>query len=367
MTDANGLQATIRHRVHAGLTLDVDLRLGAELGVLFGPSGAGKTSLARLIAGLLVPDDGLIRVGEAVLFDSTRRINLPLRTRRVGYVFQHNVLFPHLDVAANLRYGLHGWPSTEARARMDEVATLCGIDHLRQRAVGTLSGGERQRVGLARAIAPRPRILICDEPVSALDLDARYRLLHRLRQIQRAESIPVLLITHAVDEALTFGDRLWLLDHGQIQASGAPHDVLGELSERHWLAASHLQNVCTGVVTGHDPATQATTILLDGGPPLILSALDQPVGSPVVVRIDAEEIVLALGPVGPLSARNQLAATIDRIIVHDTAAEVIVRVGDLRWVVGIIAATVRSLDLKVGDPVTLILKARSCRLLTDRG
>ncbi len=361
------LEAAIRRQIHQGLTVDVSISMGRELGVLFGASGAGKTSTLAMIAGLQTPDEGTIEVGGISFFDRARSLNLRLRDRQVGYVFQHDVLFPHLDVEANLRYGLKGFSPSRIEARVIEVCELCGIHPLIRRRIATLSGGERQRVGLARAIAPRPRLLLCDEPVSAIDLGARYRLLSQLKEIQRIEAIPVLLVTHAVDEALTFGDRLFLLDQGRVAAHGRPDEVLAELSSRSDLNESRLRNVFAGVVARHDLPSRSTTILLTGGPSLVVSSVDRPIGAPIFVRVDSEEIVLARGPLGPLSARNLIPGTIDRIVIHDTNAEVAVRVDDLLWMVGIIEASARSLDLKVGDEVKMIIKARSCRPLIETG
>ena len=365
MMPTNTLDVVVRRRIHPGLEVAVSLQLGAELGVLFGPSGAGKTSTLQMIAGLLTPEHGSIRVGDRVLFDQGRRYACKLRKRRVGYVFQHDVLFPHLDVGQNLRYGLHDWAPAAARARVAEIADLCGVESLLRRRVQTLSGGERQRVGLARAIAPRPELLLCDEPVSALDIDARYRLLSRLRQVQRSAAIPILLVTHAVDEALTFGDRLFVLEAGRITLDGRPEAVLAELARRAYLNSSRLQNIFAGVVLDHDPTSQATRLALDGGPTLIIPLIDRPLGASVLVRIDSEEIVLARGELGPLSARNRIAGTIEQILRHGNVADVAVRVGDLTWMVGIIAPTIGALDLKMGDRVELIIKARSCRPLLD--
>ena len=361
MSEGPGLSVAVRRRVHTGLQLDVELAIGPELAVLTGPSGAGKTTLLRLIAGLERPDAGVIRAGDVVLTATDQGIHRPLRDRRVGYVFQHDLLFPHLDVAGNLRYGLRGRSRPEIEARVAAVGDLFGIGALLHRRVGTLSGGERQRVGLARAVAPRPRVLLCDEPVSALDLDARYLLLTRLREVQRAEAIPVLLVTHALDEALAFGDRLFLLDAGRIVAAGAPHQVFGNRPARSLLDPARLRNVFAGVVAGHDRTSRSTTILLAGGPPLIVAEVDQPVGARVFVRVNSDDIVLARGPIGTVSAQNLLTGTVERIIEHDTAAEVAIRVQDLVWMVGIIGGTIRALDLQIGVPVQLIIKARSCR------
>ncbi|HEU5118728.1 MAG TPA: ATP-binding cassette domain-containing protein, partial [Isosphaeraceae bacterium] len=182
----NALRVQVEKSVHPSLKLQVNFEMGAECAILFGTSGAGKTTLLRLIAGLQRPDSGHLALGSSVWFDHDRRIHVPLRNRHVGMIFQDDLLFPHLNVAANLRYGLKGWPRAEADSRLNQVATLCQVEHLLARRPETLSGGERQRVGLARALAPRPRLLLADEPVSALDLPTRNALVDRLRVIQRS-------------------------------------------------------------------------------------------------------------------------------------------------------------------------------------
>ena len=200
----------------SGFKIQIAIKLGAEPGILFGASGAGKSSILRLIAGLDRPDSGHVRLGDRTLFDSTTKVNLSLRSRHIGIIFQDDLLFPHLDVAANIRFGLKGRPHVESSSRLTEVAGLCGVAHLLTRRTETLSGGERQRVGLARALAPRPGLLLCDEPVSALDLAARDVLVDRLRDVQRTESIPVLYVTHSPSEAVALGSRLFLLDGGEM-------------------------------------------------------------------------------------------------------------------------------------------------------
>ena len=213
MSEPNSiLDVRLIRRIHAGLTVDVTLRLGTEIGVLFGPSGSGKTSILRLITGLSRPDQGYVRLGETMLFDATRGIDEPLRLRRIGMIFQDDLLFPHLNVADNIRFGLREKNRAQRQSRLAEIALLCGVEHLLDRRPSTLSGGERQRVGLARTLAPRPRILLCDEPVSALDLPNRQTLIERLRAVQHSEGIPVLYVTHSPAEAVTVGTRLFLLD-----------------------------------------------------------------------------------------------------------------------------------------------------------
>ena len=230
MTDplSDVLDVQLAHRVHPGLSLNIGLRLGREIGVVFGRSGAGKTTLLRLIAGLTTPHAGHVKFDGTTLFNTAQRINQPLRHRRISMIFQDDCLFPHLNIAANVRFGLKGWPPEQANARLAEVAALCGVEHLLERRPETLSGGERQRVGLARSLAPRPRLLLCDEPVSALDLANRHALLERLRAVQRAEGIPMLYVTHSPAEAIALGRRLFLLEE---EAGLWPRD-------RHWTCSA---------------------------------------------------------------------------------------------------------------------------------
>ena len=359
------LNVRVIRRVHPGLVLDVALELGPECGVVFGPSGAGKTTLLRLIAGLARPEAGSVRLGDDVLFDSERRIDRPLRARRIGVIFQDDLLFPHLSVAGNIRFGLRGWPRTEADARLAEVAALCGVQALLGRRPATLSGGERQRVGLARALAPRPRLLLCDEPVSALDLEGRYALVERLRRAQEAERVPVLYVTHSPAEAIALGSRLFLLAGGEVVDRGPPLDVLAAPRRGPAPRLEGLRNVVRGVVAGHDPGDGQTRIDLAGGPTLLVPLTGRPVGQAVAVGVRADDILLALGPIAGLSARNRIAATVGRIVAHGPEAEVLVRTGSITWIVSVVAPAVGELRLQPGAEVHMIVKARSCHILGE--
>jgi molybdate transport system ATP-binding protein len=361
------LDVRLVHRVHAALTLEITLGLGREIGVVFGPSGAGKTTLLRLIAGLATPDSGHVRLEGEALFDAAARVDRPLRRRRVGMIFQDDWLFPHLSVAANIRFGLKGWPRDQAGARLAEVAALCGVERLLDRRPMTLSGGERQRVGLARALAPRPRLLLCDEPVSALDLANRHALLDRLRAIQHAEAIPVLYVTHSPAEAIALGSRLFLLEQGKIVTEGPPLDVLSRARQPAASSISFegVRNVFPARIESHAPEHGASRLQLDDGPELIVPFLDRPPGSRLLVAIRADDILLARRPTGGLSARNQIAGTIERIVPHGPEAEAIVRTGGLAWIVSLVAPAVEQLELKPGASVHLIIKARSCHIMGE--
>lgn len=364
MSGPAGLDVRAVRRIHGGLALDVALRLGAECGVVFGPSGAGKTSLLRLIAGLDRPDSGHVRLDGRPLFDADRRIDRPLRDRRVGMIFQDDLLFPHLAARGNIAFGLAGRPRGEAEARLAEVAGLCGVLHLLDRPPATLSGGERQRVGLARALAPRPHLLLCDEPVSALDLDARFALIERLRAVQRAEAIPVLYVTHSPAEAVALGARLFLLEGGRIVAEGDP---LETLARRRPGPAEGLRNVVAGRVAGHDPAGGETLIRLgeagEDGPMLVIPSVDRPIGSALAVAVRSDDILLARGPLAGLSARNRIEGVVERVVARGPEAEAVVRTGPVRWIVGVVASAVAALELQPGTRVQVVIKARSCHPL----
>lgn len=359
MSEPPKLDVRLTRRVHSRLTIEAALRLASECGVVFGPSGAGKTSLLRAIAGLDRPDSGRVTIGDHTIFDASRRANVPLRGRRIGMIFQDDRLFPHLSVARNIGFGLSAWSRREASSRIEEMAGLCGVAHLLTRDPATLSGGERQRVGLARALAPRPRLLLCDEPVSALDLDARFALIERLRTLQRAEAIPVLYVTHSPAEAVALGSRLFLLDTGRIVDEGEPLDVLA----RRDCLGDELRNIVPASVAGHDPTTGETFLRLgDGdGPVLIVPHASAPVGQRLAVAIRADDILLALGPIAQLSARNRIAGTVERLIAHGSEREVLVRTGPVVWIVSVVASATAALDLRPGTEVQLIIKARSCR------
>jgi molybdate transport system ATP-binding protein len=359
------LEVQVVRRVHATLSLDVSLRLGCEIGVVFGPSGAGKTTLLRLISGLTTPEAGRVCLGGTILFDAERRINQPLRRRRIGMIFQDDLLFPHLNVAANIRFGLKGWERDRARARLAEVASLCGVERLMERMPATLSGGERQRVGLARALAPRPGLLLCDEPVSALDLANRHALLEHLRAVQRALDIPMLYVTHSPAEAIALGTRLFLLEQGRIVADGPPLDVLSAVGRATAspIAWEGIRNVFPARLVDHEPESSATRLRLDHGPDLIVPFLDYPRETRLLVAIRADDILLACQPLGGLSARNQIRGRVERIIRHGPEAEVIVDTDGLTWIVSVVAPAVLQLTLAPGASVCLVVKARSCQIL----
>jgi molybdate transport system ATP-binding protein len=361
------LEVRLVRRIHDGLRLDIRMGLGNQIGVLFGASGSGKTSLLRMITGLDRPDQGFLRIGDRVLFDSARRLDEPLRRRRIGMIFQDDLLFPHLRVRDNIGFGLSGRSRFEREARVREVGTLCGVEDLLDRLPLTLSGGERQRVGLARTLAPRPRLLLCDEPVSALDLPNRQTLIERLRAVQSAEGIPVLYVTHSPAEAILLGSRMFLLEGGVIRSEGPPLDVLTGLGGAPVLHLEGVRNRFPASVEDHTPEHGVTRLRLAGGPILTVPSLQAPPGTLVVVEVRADDILLALAAIPGLSAQNLIEGTIERVVVHGSEAEVLVRTGDVTWIVSIVAPAVAQLGLTSGMFIHLIIKARSCHVRVNNG
>ena len=359
------LLVEVSRRVHAKLTLDASLSLGSECGVLFGSSGAGKTTLLRLIAGLETPDRGRIRLGDDVLYDSDAKLDRPLRRRGIGMIFQDDLLFPHMNVAANIRYGLKGRGRAEADARLAEIASLCGVESLLDRSPTTLSGGERQRVGLARALAPRPRLLLCDEPFSALDVMNRHILVERLKTIQQVEAVPILYVTHSPAEAVALGTQLFWVSEGRIVARGNPLDVLASSHVKGTTRLNGIRNLIRGRLEPPDQAGESRLRLgLDEQTVLVIPAVsDHPPGAELTVEVRADDILLGCRAVSGLSARNVIPGVVERLVPHGDETEVLVQTGSVTWISSVVNSAVDLLGLEPGTAVNMIIKARSCRVL----
>jgi len=206
--------------------------LGAEISltpgftILFGPSGAGKSTLLDCLAGLLRPDDGHIHINGQTLFDSAKAINVPPAQRGVAYVFQRAALFPHLSVEENVSYGLAHLRADEREQKVAAVLDIFRISALRRRMPREISGGEQQRVALARSLVTQPRVLLLDEPLSALDAKIKRKILDDLLAWNHARPIPILYVTHSHAESLALGGRMIRLDQGSVVAEGTPAEVL---------------------------------------------------------------------------------------------------------------------------------------------
>lgn len=363
------LRVRVARAIHPSLRVEADFSVADECVVLFGASGAGKSSMLRLIAGLDRPDQGRIELAGEVLFDSATKVNRPLRDRGVGMVFQNPLLLPHRTVEGNIRFGLSRLGRKQADERLGHVAKLFGVEHLLSRKPQTLSGGELQRVSLARALAPGPRLLLADEPFSALDLGSRLRLGEELKRVRREEGVPMLLVTHSPAEAVALGDRMLVVDSGRLVADGPPLEVLAawrpggrSTLDRPGLG---LRNVWRARIAGPTADGLATRLDLPGGPELIVPIQDAPKGKEVLLEIRSDDILLARGPVDGLSARNLLPGRVERVVRHGPEAEVVARTGEIEWIVSVVETAVGTLMLRPGEEVTLVIKARSCRVFEE--
>ena len=211
----------------ADFTLQVDEELNRQVTALFGPSGAGKTSLLDLIAGLRQPGSALIQLGDSVLTDTTRGVNRPVRLRQVGYVPQDLALFPHLSVRRNVLYGHKPEAENSPLFRVANVVRILEIEPLLGRDIAHLSGGEKQRVALARALLSSPRLLLLDEPLSSLDLKLKGQILPFLKRVRSEFPLPILYVTHSTEEVTALCDEVLMLERGRIVRRGTPEEVFG--------------------------------------------------------------------------------------------------------------------------------------------
>jgi len=289
-------------------TLDVDLQLPARgVTALFGPSGCGKTTVLRALAGL-ERAHGHVVVGETVWQDDARALFVPTHQRPIGYVIQEAALFPHLNVRRNLNYGLRRVAPAQRHIPFDQAIALLGIGHLLERAPATLSGGERQRVAIARALLTSPRLLLMDEPLAALDGARKAEILPYLERLHGELAMPIVYVTHAMDEVARLADHLVLMEAGRVRAAGP----LAELLTRTDLAlgaADEAGVVLHARVLAHDVPYGLSHLGVDGAA-LWVGAVAHPVGTLVRVRVLARDISVVRSAPSDSSILNVLPVTL---------------------------------------------------------
>lgn len=347
----------IARRRQGAFTLDLGLKAGMGVTALFGPSGSGKTSVINMVAGLARPDEGRIAVDGKVLFDSATGIDLPPEKRRLGYVFQESRLFPHLSVQGNLTFGMNRVPPGERRVEFDDVVAVLGIGHLLDRRPAKLSGGEKQRVAIGRALLASPRILLMDEPLAALDSQRKAEILPFIAGLSRRFGIPILYVSHAMDEVLALADTLVLMDEGKAAAIGAVEELLARPELRPQTGRYDAGAVIAATVAGHDSTYGLTRLAFAGGM-LTAGAMDLPVGSQVRVRIHARDVALAIDAPQRVSVRNILPCAVASV--HEAAnhvVDVLLDCGGTRLWSQITAQAQAHLALVPGMRVTAMIKA----------
>ncbi len=352
----------------SGFMLNVDIYFPPGVTVLFGASGSGKTLTLKSIAGLVRPDSGMIKIGEETLFDSGQRINLPIRRRRAGYVFQHLALFPHLDALANVEFPVTHLARAERRALALDLLRKFGVGHTAQRLPRNISGGEAQRVALARALATNPRFLLLDEPLSALDEVVKLEIIGDLKKMNSEMRLPIVYVTHSRDEALALGERAYVFERGRVVAAGEPVEVFGAPVKASIARLTGVENIFDGIVISRD-ASGGTMVVELGESVEGVCRVEVPLGGKdagerVTVAIRSGDILLATVRPQSVSARNILAGTVSAL--EERGDQTLVRVrGGVEWAASVTRLSVRELGLTVGKEVWLAFKTYSCRLFDN--
>ena len=345
--------------------LDVAFEAPPGITILFGASGSGKTTILRAVAGLTRPDAGRIAAGSRVLFDSATGIDVPVQARRAGYVLQQLALFPHMSIAENIEYGLHGTPATRRQELTRAIAGTFRIGHILDRRPAPASGGERQRAALARALVTEPSILLLDEPLSALDLGIQSRIIDDLRRWNDAHRIPVLYVTHAHREVFALGDRVVALEQGRVVATGSPHEVLDQPSRESLASLAGFENVFDAVVVEHRAEAGTTHCrIVANGSDLEVPLLDAAPGRTVRIAIRAGDILVASEPPRGISARNVLPGRLSGVRREGATIVASIDAGQT-FTVHLTPGGYQTLGLSAGAPLWLIIKTYSCRVVTS--
>jgi len=351
------LEMTVGKRL-GDFTIDANIACETSgIVALFGRSGAGKTSLVNMLAGLLRPDSGRIAVNGSTLFDSTQGIDLPPERRRLGYVFQEGRLFPHMTVRANLHYGLRRVPPDERAIGPDQVVALLGLEECLGRRPHHLSGGEKQRVALGRALLANPRLLLMDEPLASLDQPRKDEVMPFIERLRDELAIPIIYVSHAMPEIVRLADIMVLLSDGRVEAVGAVDELTSRLDLRPLTGRYEAGAVIQARVAGHDRDFGLTELAFSGGR-LRVPHVNLPVGTMLRLRIRARDVSLALDVPRRTSILNAIPAVV-RDIGTEAGPQVDLRLdaGGTTFWARITRRSLFDLNLRPGAPVTALIKA----------
>jgi molybdate transport system ATP-binding protein len=351
------LEVAIRHTL-GSFALDAAFKVDAPgVTALFGPSGSGKSSAVNAIAGLLRPREGRILINGVTVVDTAQRVFLPARRRRVGYVFQDSRLFPHLSVQANLEFGAKRSPEPPGPAEIRQIVDLLALGPLLARKPATLSGGERQRVALGRAVLAKPRILLLDEPLAALDAARKAEILPYLERLRDEARLPIVYVSHAIDEVARLADQMIVMDAGRIVAQGSVFDVLARLDLAPITGRLETGAVIDARIAAHHAAERLTEVAFDDGR-LWIPEIDGGVGARVRVRIRARDVMLALGEPQGISANNVVRGTVAAIRADQgTYQDVLLACGQARLIASITQRSLARLAVRPGQELYAVIKS----------
>lgn len=358
------LSASICARLSADFMLDVAFAAAPGITMVCGESGSGKTTLLRCLTGLRRPDEGHVAVGDRVLFDADRNVNVAVPLRNVGYVFQDRALFPHMTVEQNLHYGLAKLDPATRRARTEAISASFRITDLLNRKPGEISGGERQRTALARSLVTDPELLLLDEPLSALDHVTQSRIIEDLRAWNAARGIPILYVTHSHREVFALGEQVIVLQHGRILAEGRPQEVLESPAHESVAQLAGFENFFDATVLSLRPDSGTMRCrLAEGQAELEVPLARSEAGAEARIAVRAADILLATQEPRGLSARNVLPGTIASIQREGATMILIVEAG-CPFEVHLTPGACEALQLRAGLRVWLVIKTHSCRIVS---
>jgi len=343
----------------AGFTLDVDFTAGSGITALFGESGGGKSTVLHLVAGLLKPDRGRIVVNGTIFTDMESGVFLPSHKRRIGYVFQDALLFPHLNVRQNLLYGRWFTKAPKEGTTLDQVTGLLGIAHLLDRRPPTLSGGERQRVAIGRALLASPRILLMDEPLAALDIDRKREIIPYIQKLRDELKLPILYVSHAIEEVARLADRVILIADGKVKSDGPPQQVLSPKAGPGDDRFARISILTTASPT-YDAKYQLTQVSHPAGR-ITLPGRIMPGNDPIRVVIRAIDVTIALSKPRELSIRTALRGKVSALS-EPVGAVVMVEItltGGEILAAAVTRKAVDELGLGEGDQVYCLIKSVS--------
>ena len=321
---------------------------------LFGLSGSGKSSLINLVSGLINPDEGVISLNDRELFNSAENVCVPINQRNIGYVFQDARLFPHYTVNGNLRYGMKNTSKDE----FNYIVELLGIGHLLKRYPITLSGGEKQRVAIGRALLTDPEILLMDEPLSALDLPRKRELMNYLERLSKEINIPILYVTHSLDELLRLAERVVLLTNGKVEA----YDVLENIWESPlflpWKQENEQSAVLSLPVFMHNPSYKMTALSI-GDQRIWINQVEAQINDNVRICIHSSDVSISLNKVEQSSIRNTLYGRIVKILELENRVDLKLDIGGKHLWASISKWSFHDLALQLGQLVYAQIKAIS--------
>ena len=346
----------------ANFELDIDASFDSRITAIFGPSGSGKTTLLDAVAGLRHIADGEITIDGRTLFSSARGINLSPQQRNIGYVPQEGALFPHLSVRKNILFGAERAGYATKTIKTDHVLNILEIGHLLDRPVTNISGGEAQRVALARAILSQPELLLLDEPLAALDIGLKEKILPYLGRVRDEFQIPMIYVTHSLTEVLTLADWVLMIREGRLITQGVPREALRSSHAILQISEEQFENVFTVTFVASDTEAGRSKVRLQSGEELFIPYLAQPSNRTLQGRIGADDIIVATQKPEGISAGNVLPGTIRTIDLLDGQAMLTVFAGE-EFYVSVTAAAVSKLGLRDDSRVFLIMKTRSFHLL----